>query len=36
MQLGELEKQVLHYLWQHKSADAKTVHAHLKNNAAAP
>ena len=26
MQLGELEKQVLHYLWQHESADAKQVH----------
>lgn len=30
MQLGELEKLVLHYLWQHKSADAKTVHAHFE------
>ena len=26
MQLGELEKQVLHYLWRNQSADAKTLH----------
>lgn len=29
MRLGDLEKQVLHYLWQMESADAKQVHAHL-------
>lgn len=27
MQLGHLEKQVLHYLWQHKVADVKQVYA---------
>jgi len=30
MQLGELEKQVLHYLWQHESADAKTVYQYFE------
>ncbi|MBN8431576.1 BlaI/MecI/CopY family transcriptional regulator [Microbulbifer salipaludis] len=29
MRLGDLEKQVLHYLWDEGSADAKQVHAHL-------
>lgn len=29
MQLGELEKQVLHYLWNTTEADAKQVHAVL-------
>lgn len=29
MRLGDLEKQVLHYLWDAESADAKQVHAHL-------
>lgn len=32
MRLGELEKQVLHYLWQAESADAKQVHAHLSKS----
>jgi len=30
MQLGELEKLVLHYLWQYKSADVKQVYAHFE------
>ncbi|QQX78814.1 BlaI/MecI/CopY family transcriptional regulator [Shewanella sp. KX20019] len=30
MQLGELEKLVLHYLWENKSADAKQVHAYFE------
>lgn len=30
MKLGELEKQVLHYLWEHDSADVKRVHAHFE------
>ena len=29
MLLGDLEKQVLHYLWEHQNADAKQVHAAL-------
>jgi predicted transcriptional regulator len=29
MQLGELEKLVLQYLWSHKEADAKSVHNSL-------
>ncbi|MBL4765977.1 MAG: BlaI/MecI/CopY family transcriptional regulator [Colwellia sp.] len=29
MQLGELEKLVLQYLWQHKSADVKQVYNHF-------
>ena len=29
MQLGELEKQVLQYLWNASEADAKQVHAVL-------
>ncbi|WP_218352373.1 BlaI/MecI/CopY family transcriptional regulator [Alteromonas lipotrueiana] len=29
MQLGELEKQVLHYLWNIEQADAKQVHSAL-------
>ena len=30
MQLGELEKLVLQYLWQHKSADVKAVYNHFE------
>lgn len=30
MLLGELEKQVLQYLWDTRQADAKQVHAHFK------
>ncbi len=30
MLLGELEKQVLQYLWETDQADAKQVHAHFK------
>ena len=30
MKLGELEKLVLQYLWQHKSADVKQVFAHFQ------
>lgn len=30
MQLGELEKLVLGYLWEHGTADAKQVHDHFK------
>lgn len=30
MKLGELEKLVLQYLWQHQSADVKQVHAHFE------
>lgn len=30
MQLGELEKLVLTYLWEHGPADAKQVHEHFK------
>ena len=30
MKLGELEKLVLQYLWQHKSADVKQVFAHFE------
>jgi len=30
MQLGELEKLVLQYLWQHKSADVKQVYTHFQ------
>ena len=30
MQLGELEKQVLHYLWQHDSADVKQVFSYFE------
>ena len=29
MNLGELEKVILQYLWQYQPADAKTVHAYL-------
>lgn len=29
MQIGELEKLVLQYLWQHKSADVKQVYTHF-------
>ncbi|RYV00554.1 TrmB family transcriptional regulator [Shewanella sp. OPT22] len=31
MQLGDLEKQVLHYLWQYKPADAKQVFAYFES-----
>ena len=31
MQLGELEKLVLQYLWQHKSADVKEVYTYFDN-----
>ena len=30
VQLGELEKLVLNYLWEHGTADAKQVHDHFK------
>ena len=30
MQLGDLEKMVLQYLWEHGSADVKQVHAHFE------
>ena len=30
MKLGELEKLVLKYFWQHQAADAKQVHAHFE------
>ncbi|TDF39216.1 BlaI/MecI/CopY family transcriptional regulator [Alteromonadaceae bacterium M269] len=30
MQLGKLEKLVLHYLWQHGTADVKRVFAHFE------
>ena len=30
MKLGELEKLLLHFLWQHNSADVKTVFAHFE------
>ncbi|OUS28137.1 TrmB family transcriptional regulator [Thalassotalea sp. 42_200_T64] len=30
MQLGELEKLVLQYLWQHQTGDAKQVYAHFE------
>ena len=30
MQLGDLEKMVLQYLWQHKSADVKEVYKHFE------
>lgn len=30
MKLGELEKLILQYLWQHQSADVKQVHAHFE------
>jgi len=30
VKLGELEKQVLHYLWEHDSADVKRVFAHFE------
>lgn len=32
MRLGDLEKQVLHYLWDVESADAKQVHAQLNRD----
>jgi predicted transcriptional regulator len=32
MRLGDLEKQVLHYLWEADSADAKQVHAYLSKS----
>lgn len=32
MNLGELEKLILQYLWQHQPADAKTVHAHFSES----
>lgn len=32
MQLGELEKQVLEYLWKAKPADAKQVHTYFEKN----
>ena len=32
MQLGELEKQVLEYLWKAKPADAKQVHSYFEKN----
>jgi len=32
MLLGELEKQVLEYLWKHQPADAKQVHSHFEKN----
>lgn len=32
MQLGELEKQVLEYLWKNQSADAKQVYRHFEKN----
>jgi len=31
MNLGELEKSILQYLWQYQPADAKTVHAHFSD-----
>ena len=30
MQLGDLEKMVLQYLWQHKAADVKAVYNHFE------
>ena len=30
VKLGELEKQVLHYLWEHESADVKQVFAYFE------
>ena len=30
MKLGDLEKLVLHYLWEHKLADVKQVYAHFE------
>jgi predicted transcriptional regulator len=30
MKLGELEKLILQYLWQHESADVKQVHLHFE------
>ncbi|MCY7295523.1 BlaI/MecI/CopY family transcriptional regulator [Alteromonas sp. a30] len=30
MKLGDLEKQVLHYLWKHESADVKQVFAYFE------
>ncbi|MFT5758896.1 MAG: putative transcriptional regulator [Alteromonadaceae bacterium] len=32
MQLGELEKQVLEYLWKSKPTDAKQVHSYFEKN----
>lgn len=32
MQLGELEKQVLEYLWKTQPADAKQVHSYFEKN----
>ncbi|MEY8216212.1 MAG: BlaI/MecI/CopY family transcriptional regulator [Colwellia sp.] len=32
MQLGELEKQVLEYLWKAQPADAKQVHSYFEKN----
>ncbi len=32
MNLGELEKLVLNYLWEHGTADAKQVHDHFKRS----
>lgn len=32
MNLGELEKSILQYLWQHQPADAKTVHAYFSDS----
>lgn len=31
MNLGELEKSILHYLWQYQPADAKTVHGYFSD-----
>ncbi|MEC8327094.1 MAG: BlaI/MecI/CopY family transcriptional regulator [Pseudomonadota bacterium] len=31
MKLGDLEKLLLHYLWQHGCSDVKTVFAHFEN-----
>ena len=31
MQLGELEKLVLHYLWERESADVKQVFRHFES-----
>ncbi len=31
MNLGELEKSILQYLWQYQPADAKTVHAYFSD-----
>jgi len=31
MNLGELEKLVLHYLWKHKDVDVKQIYSHFTN-----